>query len=757
MKSWCQGLGGTISPYYNDYAKDTSGYMGSGCHIPATSPCLKGGGNAAGANVSTGSTVGDALNLGANLWIIQNVKNPYTAVFAQNFSQGFLTALFKNDTPEARLQREQADEAIRRQQLEAAERARIAEQQRLDALYARLNSQLKLSGISSPLALKTAGSLTDLSLKLSDSSADGGLHMKLGADPSTGPGYGIQGLPGIYVGGPASTPPGVSSGNPGALKLKLGAADPNPAQPPIDAGVPGLPGIYLNNVEPSQAAQVAEAATNLSGNERTLAEDASLLAAQKNPALTAPTDDPFVQDFQEHAQDYNAALQTRQDALQKASEAQGHVQADQTALDYARGQLSSNAATPQQQEALERMNDAKGSDEEAAVAARQVFENTDIHLSIVRENSANSLASLTEPAPVRASPSNGASQPPALSMKLSAPASAQTSTAAPESFTSSPTLPRLSSAAEPALLATPPVGGAPYVESISACVSRFIGAARASHPAPSLEELEKQLESDHLAYERLAETVRGAKEERQDWLNEMTNAAQDVGMNSIDHGVDGLFESTRNGLQEGDIALHSEITATKQEAIELRQSMLETRQAMDTAKGDPARLAQLQSQWDNLTKNGITPLLEKRKALEGQWGTVFTWEKRVFVFNTSRDFGAWVTDMEMPCERQNGEISCQHFRENNPIAAFQKGDTVRDLEGLKLALKFGMHFTPYGGAYDAASTFIDLSYDLTAEIIGYGQLRDSKAHDAEFERAKAALTRRMDQTNAKISCYQKSR
>jgi hypothetical protein len=760
MRSWCVGNGGSIPFAYNDYVRDTSGYMGSGCHLPANSPCLKGaGGTAAGANVSTGSNVGDALNLGANLWIIQNVKNPYTAVFAQNFSQGFLTALFKNDTPEARLQRQQADEAIRQRQLEAAERARIAEQQRLDALFTRLNGQLKLSGNSSQLGLKTSGAPTDLSLKLTDTNAGGGLHMKLGADTSTGPGYGIPGLPGLYVGGPRPAPDPSASENAAGLKLKIGdSIDPNPPQPPINAGIVGLPGIYLDHIEPSQAAQLADSAANLSGNERNLAQDTALQAAQKNSALTAPTDDPFVQDFQAHAQDYNAALQARQDALQKASEAQGHVQADQAAVEYARSQLNSTAATPQQQEAFQKMMQAASSDEGAAVAARQIFENTDAHLTIVRESSANSLASLALPAPVQASPSTSATAaPPVLAMKMSGSTSAAVSTPAPASIASTPAAFRPAPTARPALLATPLTADSPVVESVAGCISRFAGGVQNSRPTASLEDLEKDLESEHLAFDRIAKTAERANEDRNDWLKEMRKAAQDIGMNTLDRGVEGLFDSTKDGLQESEIALHSEIEASKKEAIELRQSMLETRKAMDAAKNDPARLAQLQSQWDDLAKNGIAPLLEKRKTLEGQWESLFAWQKRVSYFNNSRDFGAWVTDMEMPCERKNAETSCQHFWDSNPVAAWQKGDLNRGLDGLKLALKIGAQFTPYGETWDAVSTFIDLSYDMTAEYIGYHQLRDMKAHDEQFERAKSALHRRMDQTNAEISCYQKSR
>lgn len=749
MRSWCRSNGGTIPDDYNTYFKDRSGYMGSGCHLPQNLPCMKGSSNGTQPNVSTGTTEGDILNLGANLWIMQNIKNPYTAVFAQNFSQGFFTGLFANDTPEARRQRELEAAALRQRQLEEAERARIAEQQRIDAVFARLNNQLKLSGNNSQLALKTAGTSSNLSLKLSSSGSDSGLQMKLGGDPS--PGYGIQGLPGIYVGGPASAPAN-SADNPNGLKLKIGdSSAPDAAAPPATAGIPGLPGIYLNNVEPAQAAQVADAAANLSGSERDLAEDAALQAAQKNPALTAPSDDPLVQDFQAHAKDYDSALQARQEALQQASEAQGHVQADQAAVEYARGQLNSSAPSPQQQEAFQKMLQAANSDEGAAMAARQMFENSDAHLSIVRENSANALAGLAQPATVPSSSPLRASSPGVQVATISSPVPTN-----PAPMHAAPAAMGLNPSARPASLATPPSGGAPYVESLAACVARVAGGASGTRPTPSLEDLQKQLESERKAFDRIAKTARRANEDRNDWLKDMRKAAQDMGTNALDHGVEGLFDSTKEGLQEAEIELHSEIEATKKEAIQLRQSMLQTRQAMDAAKNDPARLAELTAQWNDLEKNGITPLLEKRKALEGQWENYFKWERHVASFNSARDFGGWLTDMELPCQRTNGEISCKNFLENNPIAKSEKGDPNASLDGLKQVLKFGAHLTPYGETWDAVSTFIDVSFDLSTEVLGYQRLQQIKQNSVQFEKAENMLGQRIERTNAEIDCYQKS-
>jgi hypothetical protein len=198
------------------------------------------------------------------------------------------------------------------------------------------------------LAPKTEGQAGALALKLSNSDSVGGLKLKLGDDSTTG--YGVQGLPGIYVDGPA--PAAAEDG--GGLKFKLGESSASSAtatpQPVPSMGIPGLPVLNLASVEPSQAAQLAETASTLTGTERVTLEDAALQAARKNPGLTAPGDDPFVADYRKEAQGYDAALQQRQQALQKASEAEGHIQADLSAINYAQGQIKAGNATEAQKQ-----------------------------------------------------------------------------------------------------------------------------------------------------------------------------------------------------------------------------------------------------------------------------------------------------------------------------------------------------------------------------------------------------------------------
>jgi hypothetical protein len=730
--------------------------------------CTPDGGTAAspaGNAKSTGNPVGDVLDFGANMWILQNIKNPYTAVFAQNFTQGFLTSFFANNA-EAQRQREMFDAAVRQQQERLAEQAALEQRRQQDLMFARLNSELKLSGNSTDLAFKTSGeSSGDPAMKLSGTN-DAPAQFKLG--DSSNQGFGIAGLPGINVGGPANGDPTASTDASGGLQMKLGDS----AAQPAGEGIAGLPGINLGQVEPAQAAAVADAATNLSGPERVTAEDAALQAAAKNPALAAASDDPFVSDFQTADQQYAAAAKTQQDALQAASEAQGHAQADQTALSYAQKQLPSSNATEAQTQAYQQMVNAAQTDEQASETARAIFEDANARLTIARDRATDSLASFAPPA---------AAPPTPFSTSGGTQRAAAIPAASPRYSSAVLDLTHVNSQA-PAILATPERVGHPVVESVAACLSRIGGSSAGAGSALSLDQLQKRLDADRLAYDRIAATAKNENADRNDWLDDMRKAAQDAGTNALDKGVDGLFKSTHEGLQDAEIELHGEIQAVNEEAKQLRQEMADARQAVDAAKGDPAELAHLNAQWSDLQNNQIQPLLQKRRELESQWANYFKWNERVDSFNSARDFGEWITDTNMPCQKTNGKMSCG---QNNPIEAsknldlsnVQAEDINPSLDGLKQVMKFAAHnadlltyfsraasiadiaahATFIGETWDATSATIDIGYDLTVGYLGLQRLRQISQNNAAFQRAQSMLGERIDRTNAEIACYSKAR
>ncbi len=326
------------------------------------------------------------VSLGANA-MIMNIKNPYMSTFMSHATNSFLQTMFDNQQ-QADQQRQIMEQQLAEQRRRDEERRRREQQERLDAMFARLNRELKLEGVPFGLSLKTMTLDTDLELKDMNSADPSALKLKMSSSTPTS--YGLKGLPGIYVGGPAG---GDGQDSP------AGGGNPNLASGPgtgtTGPGIPGLPGIYLDNVQPSQAPQLAQAAEKLSGPERDLAQDAALQAAQQNPVLTATSQDPAVQGFQQNLQTYNQAAADSKNAQQQASDAQGRVDTDHSVLDMARGKLDTANATPAQQAAYGQMVAAAKTDEDAAVAAQKIFDNANATLSISRGNAATSLAALT--------------------------------------------------------------------------------------------------------------------------------------------------------------------------------------------------------------------------------------------------------------------------------------------------------------------------------------------------------------------------
>ncbi len=379
----------------------------SGPNVTAADLCGTAGSSSTSSNggaiiSNTGNFKQDMLTNSVNLMIVSKTTNPMVSSFMQGAATSFISSMFANSA-EAQRQQQLMNAAILRQQQEQQaleEQRRIAEQQRLDAMFARLSQTLKLEGLPFGLSLKAMNTGQDLQLKSMNSSSPDDLKMKLGG------GYGIPGLPGLYVGGPAGTPsaangdggapgsdakpygirglPGIYVGGPaeGASSGDMGNAN----------AMPGLPGIYLNGVQPSQAPAMAQAAQTLNGPERVVAQDTALQAAAQNPTLSEPSSDPRVQNFQQANQNYREALQANANAAQDYQAAQTHVEADKSAIAVAQGQLQAITPSVEQQQAFNQMLAAAKTDEDAAVLARQGFDSTQVHLSTSRDQAAAALA-----------------------------------------------------------------------------------------------------------------------------------------------------------------------------------------------------------------------------------------------------------------------------------------------------------------------------------------------------------------------------
>jgi hypothetical protein len=357
--------------------------------------------------VATGNLTQDLVSLGANA-MIMNIKNPYVGVFMQHATNSFLVSLFANSASDTERQRqimaerERMEQQLRQRQQELDRQRRIAEQQRIDAMFARLQRQLKLEGVAFGLTLKAMNTSTDLELKNMGQNSGGPDGLKLKMSPATPTSYGLKGLPGIYVGGPAGSDAADGTANNGTNVASVTPANPNlvsgPGTGTTGSGIPGLPGIYLDGVQPNQAPQLAQAAEKLSGPERDIAQDTALQAAQKNSQLTT-SQDPQAQTFQRAVQDYDKSAADAKTAQQQLNNQQASVEADHAVLDMARSKLDSATATEAQQQAYSQMVQAAKTDEDAAAAGRRIFDNAQATLSLSRTKAAGALAALA-PSPV---------------------------------------------------------------------------------------------------------------------------------------------------------------------------------------------------------------------------------------------------------------------------------------------------------------------------------------------------------------------
>ncbi|MBZ5702669.1 MAG: hypothetical protein LAN84_12585 [Acidobacteriia bacterium] len=195
--AWCRANGG--STWQNS--------SGGGC---TPGPNWKCGGSS-----SSAATGQDALNQAAYQ-------------LGSALGQALVTWMFGNNNPQARAEREAFLRDLEQKKREAARRHRLAEAQRIQGMQDRLYARLKLNG------------LEELHLKDIDDQAPGsGLKMKMRDDPPQG--YGIQGLPGTYVGGPQ----GGASGDAPSGKTQTGSGESAGNSGGEGKGIPGLPGIYV--------------------------------------------------------------------------------------------------------------------------------------------------------------------------------------------------------------------------------------------------------------------------------------------------------------------------------------------------------------------------------------------------------------------------------------------------------------------------------------------------------------------------------
>ena len=663
----------------------------AGCHISS------GGNSGSSTNSSSMSSVaapltGAALRRQMNQQLVTGMAN----AAMQGAINGFLSSMARNNAAAQQQQQAFQQEMLRRQQ-EAAEQQRLAEQRRIDAMFARLNNELKLDGVPFNLALKGMNSTgpEGLQLKGVSSSGPGDLKLKIGdASPTS---YGLKGLPGIYVGGPgggdAGSPGSGASANANAAEVP--ASNPNlvsgPGSGTTGPGIAGLPGIYLDGVQPSQAPQLAQAAANLSGPEKEVAEDTALQAAVKNPELTAPSQDPQINNFQQANQQYQQALQADSSATQEYNAAQARVTADQSAIQTAQSQLANLQPTADQQAALQKMLDVAGSDEEAAGIARKMFDNANVNLSVARGNAAGALAAMAPPANVHAGTPVVGLNPNSVVANLKTPVTIGTPAAPP---------------------APRPVSYAPLTK-----------------PIPTQQQLRARLEGIQEALRRLAEDENKRGEARKEAAHDVDEAVGDA----EERGVGMLFDLLTTGWDNcAPVAQGGVVGKLERDAARIPGQIEDVYNEASAAKAGSDLGA---------FNNKVEDLEKTKQWLENSATQIERYNHRVAQLEATHDTKEII-------EKSNGDWQSTLEGVHKTIEMGLDDKPITDyLE--KAAGMAGCHVV----ALKALSSAVESAEDIFKEGNAAEELRQMDDNTMKFLDAQKILAQKLKVTTAQLNCY----
>jgi hypothetical protein len=657
---------------------------------------------------NTGNFQQDMLTNSVNLLIVSNTKNPFVSSFMQGAASSFISSMFQNNAEADRQRAIMAQQILERQQ-EAERQRRIAEQQRLDAMFARLSAALKLEGVPLTLSLKTMDSSSPDSLQLKSMNSVGPDGLKLKMNEASPTAYGLKGLPGIYVGGPAGSSDSTSSGAAVAsASQNSSGSNPNlvngPGTGTTGSGIPGLPGIYLDTAQPAQAPQLAQAAQTMTGPERTVAEDTAIHAAEKNSELTGSSPDPKVQSFQQADQDYNKALEADAAAAQQLEETQRHVESDKSAVEVARAQLASITPSVEQQQKFDQMLSAAKTDEEASMLARQNFDSTQITLSASRDRA---VSVLSQTAPSTA--------------KISAPANISSPTTASPSASSNAV--QLTHASQPvtAQLLRPAVEKGGPIETpptpkpvsmtkpleIDACLAVATHSATPPASRPSIEQLREQLGIAKESLARLLETHMRENEEREDWAKEMRKSGVSLGHQAFDLTVKAVL-------------------------------------------GHYAADAKLESDWAFLYSNKET--YERAKDAEERFKSAAEAADKIA---TLRDTDQVYRDYNDP-KRLPGDIVPALDAAKLTVKTLLSREDVRNTleRWAQYGVKAGETVPFVDRTVTIGGGLIDAGYDLTVEYLGFQQIQQADRNSELFYRGAAPLQKKIQTTVDQLKCFQ---
>ncbi|HEY6252033.1 MAG TPA: hypothetical protein VI685_18915, partial [Candidatus Angelobacter sp.] len=417
---------------------------------------------------------------------------------------------------------------------------------------------------------------------------------------------------------------------------------------------------------------------------------------------------------------------------------------------YANKVVQSADATEAQKQSLQQMQSAAQSDESAAVSARQLFEQTEVHLSIAREHASTALAGLAPPPGDSIASTSG-------SRRTTAQASGGHAVTSTPVATSS-TVPVLNLSSKPRILATPPLGGKPHAMSLSECLASF----SPNGSAPTMEELQKKLESTMGAMEQIAKSQETVNSLKEDWSKELSAAHMDIFNNGSDALLDGVLGVGRKYLEMDKKAYQESLEASIKESQQLRWEHQAT-----AGFGSPNKIVEEKTADYVVRARALLQQRERYQALlEGVEKAKNAFEK----YKNGRDGYLFLTDNAvMPCKfGKDGKIDCDELMKNNALRKIANGDIVTDMDLFKQALKLGVkyaepmaEFTPYGavavGAFEFGSLAVDTTIDLIAIHNSKERLQKVIQNDAQLARARAVLGARMERLSAQIGCYQRTR
>ena len=647
--------------------------------------------------VATGNLTQDLVSMGANA-MIMNIKNPYVGVFMQHATNSFLVSLFANSASDTERQRQimaqqqLMEQQLRQRQQELERQRRIAEQQRIDAMFARLQRQLKLEGVAFGLTLKAMNTSTDLELKSMSMNSGGPDGLKLKMSPATSTSYGLKGLPGIYVGGPAGSDAADGAANGAANGGAAPSANPNlvsgPGTGTTGPGIPGLPGIYLDGVQPNQAPQLAQAAEKLSGPERDMAQDTALEAAQKNSQITT-SQEPQAQTFQKAVQDYDHAAADAKTAQQQLNNQQASVEADHAVLDMARSKLDSATATEAQQQAYSQMVQAAKTDEDAAAAGQRIFDNAQATLSLSRTKAAGALAALAP-----STTANDTSVVDLSHVDLS------------HATHSQPNLLRTSPAPVPADRPVQTLAAAPV-----------LARAPVNVPATTLKQTAPQLCTQLVqaqdALRRLMRTQETQSQNREEWEKEIDDDSDDALKRGLDMVRDYAGEKLTDHLQE----------LIKGQDKEIENLYLEISNKKGSEVGD------LQKKFEQLDLNKARLNDALRRAEIDK--------KHLSELANERDFFEWT-----------------HKKPDDLKGAMEGVQQLADMLLGDPAVQHALRLSPESTSFiKSVGSLMGSGYDIYADYLGAQEIKQLNQNSEQFLQAVKALNRRIQTTVTQLNAY----